>query len=60
MTVGGIALTSAQIPFVGVAPGLVGVTQINFVIPASVPAGVQPVVVTVGTASTQTAYITIQ
>jgi uncharacterized protein (TIGR03437 family) len=58
MTVGGIAVT--DIPFVGIPSGLVGVTQINFVIPANVPSGPQPVVVTVGTASTQTAYITIQ
>ena len=40
MTVGG---TNAPITFIGVPPGLVGVTQINFTVPASVPTGVQTV-----------------
>lgn len=46
--------------FIGIPPGLVGVTQINFTIPANVPKGKQPVVVTVGTVSSPPAYITIQ
>jgi uncharacterized protein (TIGR03437 family) len=58
MTVGGIAVTN--MPFVGIPSGLVGVTQINFVIPSNVPTGLQPVVVTVGTTSTPPAYIMIQ
>jgi uncharacterized protein (TIGR03437 family) len=58
MTVGGIAVTS--LPFVGIPNGLVGVTQINFVIPATVPAGVLPVVVTVGGKATPPANIMIQ
>jgi uncharacterized protein (TIGR03437 family) len=58
VTVGGIA--SPQITFVGIPSGLVGVTQINFVVPSNVPSGLQPVVVTVGTVSTPAAYITIQ
>ena len=57
VTVGGIA---APVVFKGITSGLVGVTQINFTIPANVSAGVQPVVVTVGTAVSQPAYITIQ
>jgi uncharacterized protein (TIGR03437 family) len=57
VTVGGIPATVA---FKGITSGLVGVTQINFTIPANVPAGVQPVVVTVGTAASPPAYITIQ
>ncbi|MBZ5607510.1 MAG: hypothetical protein LAP38_04580 [Acidobacteriia bacterium] len=32
----------------GIPPGLVGVTQINFQIPPDAPLGAQPVVVTVG------------
>ncbi len=40
LTVGGM---NAPITFIGVPPGLVGVTQINFTIPPSVPAGVQTV-----------------
>jgi len=58
VTVGGIA--SPQITFVGIPSGLVGVTQVNFVIPSNAPSGRQPVVVTVGTVSTPAAYITIQ
>ena len=46
VTVGGI--TSPALPFVGITPGLVGVVQVNFEVPASVPAGPQPVIITVG------------
>jgi uncharacterized protein (TIGR03437 family) len=45
VTVGGM---SAPIQFSGVAPGLVGVVQINFQIPSGAPLGGQQVVVTVG------------
>jgi uncharacterized protein (TIGR03437 family) len=38
----------ADISFIGIPSGLVGVTQINYQVPADVPLGVQPVVVTVG------------
>ena len=46
VTVGGI--TSPSLPFVGITPGLVGVVQVNFEVPASVPGGTQPVIVSVG------------
>lgn len=46
VTVGGQTATTS---FIGIPPGLVGVTQINYQVPASAPLGVQPVVVTVGT-----------
>jgi uncharacterized protein (TIGR03437 family) len=61
MTVGGIAVstTTGSNWFVGIPSGLVGVTQINFTIPSNVPAGKQPVVVTVGATATPTAYINI-
>ncbi len=45
LTVGGIPAPPA---FVGIPYGLVAVTQINFLIPAGVPTGPQPVVVTIG------------
>ena len=45
LTVGGVPATLA---FYGVPNGFAGVTQINFVVPANAPAGVQDVVVTVG------------
>jgi uncharacterized protein (TIGR03437 family) len=42
-----VAGESAQIAYAGLAPGLVGVYQINLVIPADVPASPQtPVVLT--------------
>ena len=46
VTVGGV---KAAIQFAGIPPGLVGVTQINFTIPATAPVGLQPVVATLGT-----------
>jgi uncharacterized protein (TIGR03437 family) len=45
VTVGGVL---ASTTFVGIPPGLVGVTQINFQIPPDVPLGVQQVVVAIG------------
>jgi uncharacterized protein (TIGR03437 family) len=63
-----VTVTVAGIPvsmtdgnwFIGIASGLVGVTQINFTVPSNVPTGRQPVVVTIGTTSTPPAYITVQ
>jgi uncharacterized protein (TIGR03437 family) len=56
MTVGG---QSATIAFIGIPSGLVGVTQVNFVVPATTPLGSQPVVVTIGTASSPPVNITV-
>jgi uncharacterized protein (TIGR03437 family) len=50
VTIGGIP---ADLPFWGISSGLVGVTQINFTVPASAPAGPQPFVVNVGGAPSQ-------
>jgi uncharacterized protein (TIGR03437 family) len=58
VTVGGVAVPSLD--FIGITPGLVGVTQVNFTIPSNVPTGPQPVVVTVGTQPSNTATMTIQ
>ncbi len=38
----------ASIVFIGIPPGLVGVTQINFQVPSGINTGAQPVVVKVG------------
>ncbi|HEX3877083.1 MAG TPA: protease pro-enzyme activation domain-containing protein [Bryobacteraceae bacterium] len=59
MTVGGVPVPANDILFAGIASGLVGVTQVNFIIPPGVPNGPQPVVVTVGSASSAPATITI-
>jgi uncharacterized protein (TIGR03437 family) len=48
VTVGGLP---AALTFVGTPVGVAGLTQINFTGPAAVPAGPQPVVVTVGGAA---------
>jgi len=59
ITVGGIAVPSSNFEFTGIPSGLVGVTQINFTIPSNVPLGMQPVVVTVGSASSPAANINV-
>ena len=56
VTVGGV---TAPLRFVGIPPGLVGVTQINFDIPQSAPTGPQPVVVTVGTVASAPVTLTV-
>jgi uncharacterized protein (TIGR03437 family) len=56
VTVGGVAAVTA---FAGIPPGLAGVTQVNFVIPAGAGTGLQPVVVTVGGVASQTANLTV-
>lgn len=56
LTVGGVPATIA---FVGIPPGLTGVTQVNFTVPGNAPLGSQPVVVTVGSASSNPAKLTV-
>jgi uncharacterized protein (TIGR03437 family) len=57
VTVGGV---SAFVQFAGLIPGTVGTTQVNFLIPPSVPAGVQPVVVTIGNVASPPVNVTVQ
>jgi uncharacterized protein (TIGR03437 family) len=58
-----VALTIGGLPaatnFVGIPSGLVGVTQINFTVPATAPLGRQAVVVTVGNVASPPAYFTV-
>jgi len=56
VTVGGVAATVA---FLGTPPGLVGVTQINFVVPTGIGTGALPVVVSVGGIPSASATLTI-
>jgi uncharacterized protein (TIGR03437 family) len=56
LTVGGVP---AAIDFIGIPDGLVGVTQINFTIPAGAPLGPQPVVVTIGGAACVPVTLTV-
>ena len=56
VTVGGV---TAAITFAGIPPGLAGVTQVNFVIPAIVAPGAQPVVVTAGSIASSPGMLTV-
>ncbi len=56
LTVGG---QPATIVLIGIPSGLVGVTQINYTVPANAPLGVQPVVVTVGGVASPAAKLTV-
>ena len=56
VTVGGV---EAPILFIGIPPGLVGVTQVNFQVPAGLSSGTQQVLITVGTADSQPALLTV-
>jgi uncharacterized protein (TIGR03437 family) len=57
VTVGG---APAFVEFAGITPGLIGVTQVNILVPASTPTGNQPVVVTVGGAASAAVNIVVQ
>jgi uncharacterized protein (TIGR03437 family) len=57
VTVGG---APAFLQSVGLMPNQFGVTQVKFTLPASVAAGVQPVVVTVGGVSSPPVNVTVQ
>ena len=56
VTIGG---EPASIAFIGIPSGLVGVTQINFVVPPDAPLGIQQVVITIGNASSLPVNITV-
>jgi uncharacterized protein (TIGR03437 family) len=56
VTVGGI---NAAVQFAGIPGGLAGVMQINYQVPKGLTPGVQPVVVTVGSASSVAAHLTV-
>ena len=57
VTVGGV---TAFVKTAGIAPLQIGVMQVDFVVPASVPLGDQPVVVTVNGVASPPAKITVQ
>ena len=52
-----VAGVQAFLQFIGVTPGVVGLTQVNLIVPRSVTAGIQPVVVTVGGVSSPPAHL---
>ena len=56
VTVGGIA---ADVTFIG-NPWLVGITQLNFNLPANTPTGAQPVVVAIGGVASAAQTLTVR
>ena len=56
LTIGGVPGT---VDFIGIPPGLAGVTQVNFTVPENAPLGSQPVVVMVGSNSSVPARFTV-
>jgi uncharacterized protein (TIGR03437 family) len=57
VTIGGVA---AQVTFSGLAPGYVGLYQVNAVVPSNAPTGNQPLVVSIGGIASQAANLPIQ
>jgi uncharacterized protein (TIGR03437 family) len=56
MTIGNVP---APVEFIGIPSGLVGITQINFQVPANAPLGPQPVVVKIGSAASPPVTLTV-
>jgi uncharacterized protein (TIGR03437 family) len=57
VTVGG---RSATVEFSGLAPDFPGLNQVNFIVPPDAPTGSQPVVVTIGSASSPPVNLPVQ
>lgn len=55
-----IAGRPATVQFSGLAPGFVALYQVNVVVPADVPPGIQPLVVSIGGVSSQTSQLNIR
>jgi uncharacterized protein (TIGR03437 family) len=59
MTIGGVALSPQEMSYIGIPSWSVGTLQINFTVPQNAPLGVDPVVVTVGSAASAAASFTV-
>lgn len=57
VSIGGQA---AAVEFSGMAPGLVGLYQVNVRVPAGVPTGIQPLTVSIGGVPSQTSQIAVK
>lgn len=59
-----LSVTVAGVPafleFAGITPGLIGVMQVNILVPASVPTGNQPLVVTIGGVASAPVNVVVQ
>lgn len=63
-TLTSVAVTLAgrpcEVQFAGLAPGFVGVYQVNFRVPVNPPRGLQELILTVGTSGSPAAKVTVQ
>lgn len=57
ITIGG---QNANILYAGLAPGFVGLYQVNAVVPANAPTGIQPVVITMNGVASKTASLPVR
>ena len=57
VTIGG---RTATVLFCGLAPGFVGLYQINATVPADAPVGIQPLVMRVGGVTSKSASLPVQ
>ena len=57
VTIGGVA---AQVDFAGLTPGIVGLYQINAVVPANAPTGSQPLAVSVNGVASNSSNLQVQ
>jgi uncharacterized protein (TIGR03437 family) len=60
VTVGGVTVPATDVVFSGLAPGFVGLYQVDALVPASVaPGSAVPVVISVGQATSNTVTIAV-
>jgi uncharacterized protein (TIGR03437 family) len=57
VTIGG---RNATVLFAGLAPGFVGLYQVNALVPMDAPAGIQPVVITMNGVAAKTASLPVR
>ncbi|HZO51782.1 MAG TPA: hypothetical protein VFB63_03650, partial [Bryobacteraceae bacterium] len=57
VTIGG---RPAEVDFSGLAPGIVGLYQLNVRVPADAPSGLQPLVIQVGGVTSKTANVPVE
>jgi uncharacterized protein (TIGR03437 family) len=57
VTIGGV---NAPVIFSGLAPGIVGLYQVNITVPANVPTGLQPLILSIGGIASKASQLPIQ
>jgi len=54
-----IGSSTAQVAFAGLAPGFVGLVQVNVVVPSGLPTGAYPLAITIGSETSNAATISV-